>query len=275
MLVTLKTLLDEAKEKAYAVGAFEFWSLDSLRAILEAAEELGMPVILQASVVEIEYMGWKNLERAAIFAADKSTARAALHLDHSMEVKWVKMAIETGFTGVMIDASHHEYKENADITKEVVAMAKPYGVSVESELGRMAGLEGAVSVDEADAFQTDPDDAARFVAETGIDALAVAVGTVHGFYKTAPNINIQRIKAINEKANIPLVLHGGSGTPDGKVLEAIQAGICKVNVCTEFMDAFKTAYQKSEKPSVAGLFKPGYLAGKEVIIKKMRLFGGK
>ncbi|MCL2665752.1 MAG: class II fructose-bisphosphate aldolase [Defluviitaleaceae bacterium] len=275
MLVTLKTLLDEAKEKFYAVGAFEFWSLDSVRAILEAAEELDMPVILQASAVELNYMGWKNVERAVGYTADKSAARVALHLDHSMEIKWVKLAIESGFTGVMIDASHHEYKENADITREVVSLAKPYGVSVESELGRMAGLEGAVSVEEAEAFQTDPDDAARFAAETGIDALAVAVGTVHGFYKTTPKINVARIKAISEKADIPLVLHGGSGTPDDKVRDAIQAGICKVNVCTEFMDAFKKAYQKSDKPSVAGLFKPGYLAGKEVIINKIKLFGNK
>jgi len=272
MLVAMKDLLVRASGQGYAVGAFEFWSLDSVRAILETAEELALPVILQAGPTELNYMGWKNVERAVAHAAQQSPAQVALHLDHSDEVKWVRLAIESGFTSVMIDASHLAFEENAAVTREVVALAAPHGVTVESELGRLPGAEGAISVEEAEAYQTDPAQAVEFVNQTGIDCLAIAVGTVHGFFRAEPKINIQRIREIRNVVSVPLVLHGGSGTPDVKIREAIEAGISKINVCTEFMDAFGKAYNSGYKPSVKGLFEPGYLAGKAVIREKMRLF---
>jgi len=270
----MKDLLLRAKNEGYAVGAFEFWSLDSVRAILESAEEMALPVILQAGPIELNYMGWKNVERAVTYAAEQSKAEVALHLDHSDEVQWVKLAIESGFTSVMIDASHLSFEDNIAVTQEVVALAAPHGITVESELGRLPGAEGAINLEEAEAFQTDPREAVEFVRRTGIDCLAVAVGTVHGVYHAEPKINIARIREIRAAVTVPLVLHGGSGTPEDKIREAIQAGISKINVCTEFMDAFGKSYNSGYKPSVKGLFEPGYLAGKAVIKEKMRLFAG-
>ena len=271
-LVKMKELLSRASADKYAVGAFEFWSLDSVRAILEAAEELKQPVILQAGPGELNYMGWKNAERAVIYAAEHSPCEVAVHLDHSNELKWIKMALESGFTSVMMDASHLCFEENVDLTREVVAMAARYGVTVESELGRLPGAEGAIEVEEAEAFQTKTREAVEFVRLTGIDCLAIAVGTVHGFYRSEPNINIERIREIRRAVSTPLVLHGGSGIPDVKVTEAIEAGISKVNVCTEFMDAFGKSYTGGYRPSLKGLFEPAFQAGKKVIAEKIRLF---
>ena len=273
-LVKMKELLDDAKKNNYAVGAFEFWSLDSIRAIIEAAEELNSPVILQAGATELNFMGWDGVSRAVPYLIENAKIKAALHLDHSTELKWVKMAVESGFSSVMIDASEMSFEKNVLITKETVEIAKPYGITVEAELGRLPGFEGAVSVEDAEAFQTDADEAARFVRETGIDCLAVAVGTAHGMYKTKPKLNIARIKEIAGAVDVPLVLHGGSGTPDEMVREAIKAGICKVNVCTEFMDAYRRSYLKGGHPSIRGLFEPAFFAGKEVIKEKIKLFGG-
>lgn len=276
-LVTMKELLIQAKRGHYAVGGFEFWSIDSVRAILTAAEECGMPVILQAGPTELDYLGWDVAERAVTYLAGQAAVPVALHLDHSDSLEWARLALDSGFTSVMIDASHLPFAENARITREVVAMAGPYGATVESELGRLPGAEGAISVDEAEAYQTSVDEAVRFVDETGIDCLAVAVGTVHGFYRSTPRINIDRIHEISAAVTVPLVLHGGSGTPEDKLTEAIRAGISKINICTEFMDGFGRGYyavqqQEGYHPSVKGLFAPAYLSGKSVVKSKIDLF---
>ncbi len=271
-LVTMKKLLQDASAKGYAVGAFEFWSLDSVRAVLEAAEELGQPVILQSGPTELNYMGWKNVQLAVVNMIENAGCDCALHLDHSTEIQWVAKAIDSGFTSVMMDASDKSFDENVRLTKQVVEMATPHGITVESELGRLPGAEGAIAVEEADAYQTDAAQAIEFVKATGIDCLAVAVGTVHGFYKSTPKINIQRIAELRQNLDVPLVLHGGSGTPDDKVREAILAGISKVNVCTEFMNAFGKSVTDGYTPSLKGLFEPAYLAGKKVILDKIRLF---
>ena len=275
LLKDMRTLLIEADN--YALGAFEFWSVDSVMAILAAAEECGKPVILQASPLELNFMGWGVVERAVTYLAEQSSVSVALHLDHADDIKWVKMAIDSGFTSVMIDASHHCFDENVAITKEVISMARPHGITVESELGRLPGAEGAISVEESEAYQTSVEEAVEFVKQTQVDALAVAVGTVHGFYKTKPSINVERIAQLNTALDVPLVLHGGSGTPDDKIVEAIKAGIRKINVCTEFMDAYGNSYYDSRakedyRPTVKGLFEPAMMAGKEIIKQKIKLF---
>lgn len=276
-LVTMNEILIPARKEAYGVGAFEFWSLDSAEAVVEAAEELGMPVILQAGPLEVQYAGIRNLYMITRAVAENTPIPVALHLDHGDTYELACRAIDAGFTSVMIDASHLSYEENVSITKKVVAAAKPGGVTVEAELGRLAGAEGNIDVSEEEVAQTDPDEAKKFVEETGIDALAVAIGTAHGFYKSIPRINIERLKRIAGKVGIPLVLHGGSGTPEEKVKEAVRNGIAKVNICTEFVAAFGKTYINTQnasgfKYSVPSLFAPSKAAGKELAASKIKLF---
>jgi len=275
----MKEILDKARADKYAVGAFEFWSLDSAQAVVEAAEELGCPAILQAGFIECEFAkGIKNLSEIARIVANASSVPVALHLDHAEDYDFILSALDAGFTSVMIDASAMSFEDNVDLTKKVVEAARPCGVTVEAELGKLAGNEGNISVSEEDAAQTDPDEAKKFVELTGIDALAVAIGTAHGFYTFTPKLNISRLKMIAEKVNIPLVLHGGSGTPDDMVVEAVGNGIAKVNVCTEFVAAFGKQYidtqnQQGFKYSIPGLFGPSKEAGKALVKSKMKLFG--
>lgn len=277
-LVTMKEILEPARRDGYAVGAFEFWSFDSAQAVVEAAAELNAPVILQAGLIESEFAGGvKYLYRIAKMVSEDYNVPVALHVDHAEDYNFILSAIEAGFTSVMIDASKLPFKKNVEITKKIVKAAKPYGVSVESELGKLAGNEGNISINEEEAAQTDPEEAGVFVEETGIDALAVAIGTMHGFYRFSPKINIERLKQIAAKVGIPLVLHGGSGTPDDKVAEAIKHGIAKVNICTEFVAAFGKTYittqnQPGFKYSIPSLFGPSKQAGKELAKAKMKLF---
>jgi fructose-bisphosphate aldolase class II len=276
-LVTMKSILDEAKNRRYAAGAFTFGSLDTAYAIIDAANRAGMPVVLQAGPLECDYAGIFELAEIAKFAQKRAKVPVALNLDHGDTVDRAREAIEAGFTSVMIDASKSEYEENIKITKEVVKMAAPAGVSVEAELGKIGGAEGLLDISDADAAQTDPDEAAEFVRRTAVDALAVAIGTGHGFYKKAPVLNIGRLKNIAAKTDVPLVLHGGSGTPEPQVLEAINCGIAKVNICTEFLAAMGKAFEahaKSEtfKYSYPALFEPAKSAGSELAYEKIRFF---
>jgi len=272
-------ILESARKGKYAIGAFEFWSLDSAQAVVEAATALNLPVILQAGFIEAEFAGGvKNLYKIAKMVTDDFPIPVALHLDHAEDYSFILSALDAGFTSVMIDASALSFEENVKITAKVVEAARPFGASVEAELGKLAGNEGNINVSEEDAAQTDPDEAVEFVNSTGIDALAVAIGTGHGFYKFPPKINIARLKKIATKVNIPLVLHGGSGTPDDKIAEAAENGIAKVNICTEFVAAFGRKYIETQdhaefKYSVPSLFSPSKEAGKTLAISKMKLFG--
>jgi len=280
MLRTLEEVLGPARAGGYAVGAFEFWSLDSAQAIVEAAETVGVPVILQAGPLEIEFAGLQALSDIARAVAGSSQTEVVLHLDHGDTIDLAGAAVEAGFTSVMIDASGLPYEENRDVTQKVVELARPRGVSVEAELGRLAGAEARSDVSEEQAMQTDPEEARRFVEEAGVDALAVAVGTAHGLYTYEPKLNLRRLAEIASKVPVPIVLHGGSGTPDEQVKEAISLGIAKVNVCTEFIAAFGRAYEHAQNASgfkynVLSLFGAGKTAGHELAAAKMRLFAGR
>ncbi|MCL1859412.1 MAG: class II fructose-bisphosphate aldolase [Oscillospiraceae bacterium] len=276
-LVTMKSILLEAQKKRYAAGAFTFCSLDTAYAIINAANKANMPVILQAGPLECDYAGLFELAEIAKFACKRANVPVALNLDHGDTIDRAEQAIKAGFTSVMIDASKCEYEENIRITKEVVKIASPASVSVEAELGKIGGAEGLIDVKDIEATQTDPDEALDFVNKTGIDALAVAIGTAHGFYKQAPVLNIERLKKITAKTNIPIVLHGGSGTPDAQVLEAIGNGITKVNICTEFLAAMGKAFidcQNAEgfKFSYPALFEPAKIAGSKLVYDKIKFF---
>jgi len=203
----------------------------------------------------------------------------ALHLDHGDTFERVMRCIHHGFTSVMLDVSHVPYAENVTATKEVVRAAHACGVTVEGELDRIGGGEADIEVTDEDAHLTNPDQALEFVNETGIDAFAVAIGTVHGFYKGTPNIRLGLLEKIAKRVPVPLVLHGGSGTPEADVSRAVSIGIAKVNICTEFVAAFVDTFvqerdEQDFRYNVPGAFTKPRAAARKLVEKKIRLFAG-
>lgn len=232
MLVNTKKILKDAQRGKYAVAAFNVYNLETVQAAIHVAEQENQPVIIALgeryfSTVDVE--GFSALVRAI---AEKSSIPVALHLDHAYEKESIIRAIRCGFTSVMFDGSAYEIDENVRRTKEIVEIAHMAGVSVEAEIGSLA--KGDFSdEEEGDGTLTDPKAAKEFVDATGVDFLAAAIGTVHGMYKGEPKIDLPLLERIQQAVEVPLVLHGGSGTPNEVIKQAIQLGICKVNVNTE------------------------------------------
>ncbi|QZY55812.1 class II fructose-1,6-bisphosphate aldolase [Crassaminicella profunda] len=278
MLVTGKEILQHAHENGYAVGAFNVNNMEAVQAIIEAAEETKSPVIIQASQGGLKYAGVEYIAGMGKIAAEKTSVPVAIHLDHGTDFKQIMLCIRNGFTSVMIDGSHHPLEENINKTKQIVEMAHAVGVSVEAELGKIGGTEDDISVDEKDATYTDPDEAVRFVKETGVDSLAIAVGTAHGPYKGEPKLDFDRIKVIKERLNMPIVLHGSSGVPEESIKRAVSLGINKINIDTDIRMAFHKAVKEfvQTNPDVYDPRKivgPARVAMKEIIAEKMRMFG--
>jgi len=278
-LVPMSEILTLARRGGYAVGAFEIWNLESMQAVIGAAEGLAQPVILQVGPGEADYAGLDDISHMAIYHARWAKVPISLHLDHGDTFERVMRCINHGFTSVMLDVSHLPYAENVAATKEVVRAAHACGVTVEGEMDRIGGGEAGTDVADDDANLTNPDQALKFVTETGIDAFAVAIGTVHGFYKGEPNIRLGLLEKIAARVPIPLVLHGGSGTPDADVRGAISRGITKVNICTEFVAAFADTFanEHSEQDfryNVPGVFMKPRAAARKLVEKKIRLFAG-
>lgn len=238
MLVTGNEILLHAQKNGYAVGAFNINNMEIMQAIVAAADELQAPVILQASQGGISYAGIEYIADLGKTASRLAQVPVALHLDHGTDFDQIMLCIRNGFSSVMIDASRYPLEENIAYTKKVVEIAHAVGVSVEAELGKIGGTEDHITVSEADATMTDPDEAKRFVEETGVDSLAIAVGTAHGVYKGEPKIDFDRIKAIRERVSIPLVLHGSSGVPYDALKKAVSLGICKINIDTDVRASF-------------------------------------
>lgn len=233
-LVTMKYEMIKALKGGYAVPAFNFFSFENLVGIAKAAAEKKSPVIAMATTSGIKVMGEKSVVKMAEGVAADYGVDLVLHLDHCTDIELLKRCVDNGFTSVMIDSSKKEFEENMEDTRKVVEYASRYGVTVESELGHVGGKEDDIVVDDMSVMFTQPEKAFEFVNETGIDALAVAVGTVHGFYKAKPKLDFQRISDINKLLpNTPLVLHGGTGVPYDDFREAIKRGVRKINVGTE------------------------------------------
>ncbi|WDV46059.1 class II fructose-1,6-bisphosphate aldolase [Clostridiaceae bacterium M8S5] len=278
MLVSGKDLMKHAHENNYAVGAFNVNNMEIVQAIIEAAEETQSPVIMQASQGGLKYAGVEYIAEMAKIAAKNASVPVAIHLDHGTDFVQIMQCIRNGFTSVMIDASKHDLDKNIEITKNIAEIAHAVGVSVEAELGKIGGTEDDITVDDKDATFTDPDEAARFVNETGVDFLAIAVGTAHGPYKGEPKLDFDRIKVIKDKLNIPLVLHGSSGVPEESIKKAVSLGINKINIDTDIRMAFSNAVRKfvNENPDA---YDPRKIVGcaredmKKVIADKMRMFG--
>ena len=237
-MVNTKYLLEDARRGRYAVPAFNIHNLETAQVVLEAAAALHSPVILAATPGTVRHAGCGYLAAIAQEACRQYDLPIALHMDHHETFESIRDGILAGFSSVMIDASMLPFEENIARTARVVALAHRHGVTVEAELGRLAGAEDGLSVDDADSAYTDPDRAAEFARRTGIDSLAVAIGTAHGLYKSTPKLDLGRLSAIREKVDIPLVLHGASDVPDEAVREAIARGICKVNVATDLKIPF-------------------------------------
>ncbi|SHJ16737.1 fructose-bisphosphate aldolase, class II [Geosporobacter subterraneus DSM 17957] len=277
MLVSGKQILQHAHENGYAVGAFNVNNMEQVQAIIEAAEAMESPVIIQASQGGLKYAGVEYIAEMAKVAAQKASVPVAIHLDHGTDFKQIMLCIRNGFTSVMVDASKHSLEKNIEITKHIVEAAHAAGVSVEAELGKIGGTEDDITVDEKDATYTDPDEAERFVKETGVDCLAIAVGTAHGPYKGEPKLDFDRIKVIKEKLNIPLVLHGSSGVPEASIKKVISLGINKINIDTDIRMAFHKAvkefiHNNPDEYDPRMILGPSKLAMKQVIAEKMQMF---
>lgn len=278
MLVSGLDLMKHAHENNYAVGAFNVNNMEIVQAIIEAAEETQSPVILQASQGGLKYAGVEYIAEMSKVAARNASVPVAIHLDHGTDFVQIMKCIRNGFTSVMIDASKHDLDQNIEVTKSIAEIAHAVGVSVEAELGKIGGTEDDITVSDRDATFTDPDEAERFVNETGVDFLAIAVGTAHGPYKGEPKLDFDRIKAIKEKLNMPLVLHGSSGVPEESIRKAVSLGINKINIDTDIRMAFTKGIKEFVEANPEA-YDPRKIVGsakaemKAVIADKMRMFG--
>lgn len=277
-LVSMNEFLPKAKENKFAVGQFNINNLEFTQAITEAAMEENAPIIFGVSEGALRYMGMEYTVAMAEAAAKKSGLPIALHLDHGSTFEVAMACIRAGFSSVMFDGSHHAYEDNIRLTKEVVKAAHAMGVSVEGELGTIGGVEDDLHVDEDAAQLANPEEAIRFYEETGVDALAIAVGTAHGMYKGEPKLHYDIIEAVASKIPVPVVLHGGSGVPDESIRKAIAAGAGKINVNTENQVACTAAIREALVKDANVIDPRKYLtparnAMVEVVRNKIRLFG--
>ncbi|MFC4597562.1 class II fructose-1,6-bisphosphate aldolase [Cohnella hongkongensis] len=273
-----RDLLEQARAGGYAVGAFSAHNAETIQAILQAAEAEKAPVMIMVGQRVIKYMGMKAITRMIEVFGEQTDATIAIHLDHGNSYEQAIQAIQQQFESVMYDGSHHPLEINIAETKRVVKAAHAVGISVEGELGRIGGTEDDITVREEDAFLTDVEEAVRFAKETGIDYLAVAIGTAHGLYKGEPKLNFERLAAIRAVVDQPIVLHGGSGVPDDLIRKAVSLGVAKINVDTELRQAFAEAAQRAwkddpEQYHLAIVLGEAREAVKNKAIEKIRLFG--
>ena len=278
MLVDLATLLRDARRHRYAVPAFDCTEDVLVRTILETAEARQSPVILMCLDMDLAGNGFAYLPGLIKLAAAHHTVPVALHLDHAKDLNLIARAIDAGFTSVMIDGSELPFEENVRLTRGAVELAHPRGVSVEAELGHVAGSDLA-STHCSDSVLTEPRDVMRFVDRTGVDALAVSIGTAHGVYQSLPNLDIPRLQQLDAASPVPLVLHGGSGTPETQLRAAIQHGICKINIYADVRVAMgrglKTAAEALRRPDPlpGDIFGPIQREVAHVVAEKIDLLG--
>lgn len=252
-LISTKEILEKAQNEGYAVPAFNIHNLETIQVVLKAARDLKSPVILAATPSTVKYADENYLLAIMNKATELNDIPIAFHLDHHENVDDIKRIIKLGCKSVMIDASKHEFDENVSIVRDIVNFAHKYGTTVEAELGKLGGVEDNLEVDEKDAYLTNPNEALKFVKLTGVDSLAVAIGTAHGLYKCEPKLDFKRLEEIRRLVHVPLVLHGASGVSYGAVQEAIKNGICKVNIATELKIPFSNAIKKyfEENPNAS------------------------
>ncbi len=277
-LVNSVFVLRDAMINGYAVGAFNVYNIETLKAVVRAAHEKQSPVILQTTPSTIKHIGEDFFAAAAKAAAAKYNIPIILHLDHGNSFELAVKCIRAGYTSIMIDGSHLPYEENIVLTKKVVELAHSVGVTVEAELGSIAGVEDDMYVNEDKSTFTDPEMVPHFVEKTGVDTLAIAIGTAHGLYKGEVKLDFDRLKKIHNLVDVPLVLHGASGVPDGHIRKAIELGISKINIATELKVAFANAIKRvfkenPEENDPRKYFSAGEKEVVDVVKKKITLFG--
>lgn len=236
-LATSRQLLLDAQKGGYAVGAFNVENMEMVQAVVAAAEESRSPVIIQTTPGTLKYADADYFFANVKTAAKKASVPVVLHLDHGSSFDLAAKAVRAGYTSIMIDGSGLPFEENIRLSKAVAEMCHACGIPVEAELGRVGGKEDDLSVEDESPY-TDPQEAKEFVERTGIDSLAVGIGTAHGIYQGEPRVDLKRLEEIRAAVTVPLVLHGTSGVPDAAVVEAVKRGICKVNYATELRIAF-------------------------------------
>lgn len=268
-LVTSEKMMADAQKGGYAIGAFNVENMEMVMAVIKACEEMNSPAILQTTPSTVKYGGLHMYYANVAAAAKAASVPIALHLDHGNSYELAADALNTGYTSIMIDGSKLPFEENIELAKHVVDICKVKGVPVEAELGKVGGKEDSTTCDDPE--YTDPEDAIRFVNETGISSLAVAIGTAHGIYKGIPKLDVERLSEIRKVVSIPLVLHGASGVPDDAVRDCISRGICKVNFATELRIAFSNGIKDFLKDNPEAFDPKKYCAvGMEYVTKLVK-----
>lgn len=284
MLVTMKEMLADAKKNHYAIPAFDVSNYEMMKAVLEACEEEKSPALLMGLGVDLEGRNMNLLTSMIKSASDYFKIPVCLHLDHATDFDFIKRAIDAGFSSVMYDGSVLPFDENAQKTSEIVKYAHSKGITVEAELGHVGNASvGSISETGTDTDPgeslTVPEEVLKFVEITDVDALAVAIGTAHGVYQKTPELRIDRLDEITAVCDRPLVLHGGSGTPDNQMKNAIHHGITKINIYSDVLFALnqglKNTLNKIENPSTWPflVYEDAMKGMKDVVKKKIREFG--
>jgi len=277
-LVSCKEILDPARQQGVGVPGIDVIDPASTEGVISAAEALGLPVILMVPETAFPMLDVKVFFRYLVERASSTSVPVAVHLDHGESIETMQLAIASGFSSVMIDGSSLPLDENIALTKSVVELAHAAGVSVEAEIGHVGGGEGSFEGTDVDVdLFTRPQDAQRFVEETGVDTLAVAFGTVHGIFNGTPNLDIPRLEQIRDRVGVPLVMHGGSGLSDEQFVSAIKGGITKINLFTEISmtaaaQAIEHGLKKNKKLHFAELLLVGQKTTEAMASKYLKLF---
>jgi len=269
-----KEMLIKARKEGYAVPAFNIHNLETIQTVVDAAVEMKSPVILAATPGTMDYAGRAYIQAIAEVAAKENNIPIALHLDHHETVESIEASLKLGAKSVMIDGSHSTFDENIELTKKVVEKSHAHGATVEAELGRLVGQEDDLIVEAEDAIYTDPNTVVEFVKRTGVDTLAVAIGTGHGVYNSKPKLDFERLEKIKNLIKIPIVLHGASGISKEDVQKCISLGCAKVNVSTELKIPFSNALRNflvehPEETDTRKYMGPAKAAMKEAAIEKI------
>lgn len=277
MLINMKELLTVAQKNTFAVPAFNTSSNMILKGVMEACHEKKAPVIIAIHPDELSFVG-DSFVISVIEEANKADFPVVIHLDHGATFEQVIRAIRCGFTSVMIDASHLSFEDNIKVTKKVIEVAHPVNVSVEAELGTIGSTGNGGESDTEKIIYTDPDKAKEFVDRTGVDTLAIAIGTAHGIYPKdmKPELKLDLLKVLRETVDVPLVLHGGSANPDDEIAESVRLGISKINISSDIKEAFyrkcREVLQDEDIREPNAIYPPCIKAMKEVIYHKISLF---
>ncbi len=270
MLVTLNDVLEKARDGGYAVGLFNTTDTDMLEAVISAAEEMRSPVVIGTAEILLPYGELKLIGPSLVAAAKRASVPVVVHYDHGLTEERCYEALELGFSSIMFDGSLGSADDNIKRTRAMADYAHKLGASIEGEIGHVGNTDE--SVEEREAMYTTPKEAVDFVEATGVDALAVAIGTAHGDYKEKPNLDINALKKIRAELDTPLVLHGGSGLSDDDFRNTIAGGIAKVNIFTDLCNAGKRAMKEFEGPYLE-IRNAKVEAIKAEVIKKIKLFG--